>query len=168
MKKFYKPAILSVHEKDTIKYPTKFQKTVYPLAEIVDQNIDLRDPLQIEIDQLLGQWAACKYLNVFQDMGIVPSDSVYKGLHFDVITIPFRKAKSLQVPQHKEKGDTDIFILVEVEKNQAHILGFAPREDVFRSENLKPSVREGKFHYELPWAQLNPIGKLDEYTIPKS
>ena len=96
------------------------------------------------------------------------TDSVYKGLSFDVITIPFRKAKSLQVPQHKDKGDTDIFVLVEIEKKQAYILGFAPREDVFRSENLKPSDREGKFHYELPWAQLNPIGKLDQYTIPKS
>ena len=141
-------------------------------AGVVDRMIGFRDPLEIEIDGVLGEIAVCKYLNVFFDMSAEPRsggiDCVYMGLSCDVKTRPFRHYQALQVPQHKDKGDTDIFILVEVEKNKAHILGFAPRENIFRPENLKPSVREGKFHYELPWAKLTPIGDLFEYAIQKS
>lgn len=141
-------------------------------AGVEDQMIGFRDPLEIEIDGVLGEFAVCKYLNRFFDMSAEPRsggiDCVYMGLSCDVKTRPYKNNQALQVPQHKDKGDTDIFILVEIEKNQAHILGFAPRENIFRPENLKPSVREGKFHYELPWAKLTPIGDLFEYAIQKS
>jgi hypothetical protein len=37
-------------------------------AGIVDRMIGFRDPLEIEIDGVLGEFAVCKYLNVFPDL----------------------------------------------------------------------------------------------------
>lgn len=172
MNEFYVPVILLPSEIVMATHLAACRRKANREAGIVDRMIGFRDPLEIEIDGVVGKFAVCKYLDLFPDLTYEPrsggGDSVYEGLSCNVKTRPFRNYQSLQVPQHKEKSDTDIFILVEVEKTQTHILGFASREDVFRSENLKPSVREGRFHYELPWAQLTPIGDLHEYAIQKS
>jgi len=172
MSDFHMPVELILFEISTSNNLAESRRKANREAGIVDRMIGFRDPLEIEIDGVLGEFAVCKYLNVYPDLTTEiragGHDCVYMGLTCDVKTRPYSNNPSLQVPEHKKKGDTEIFILVEVEKTQTHILGFATREDVFRPENLKPSVRKGRFHYELPWAQLTPIGDLHAYAISQS
>jgi hypothetical protein len=169
---YYVPVTLSPSEIGMATHLAVSRQSVNRAAGVVDRMIGFRESIEIDIDGVLGEFAVCKYLNLYPDLTFERRsgghDCIYQGLICDVKTRPFKKDQALQVPEHKADGDTEIFILTEVERTKIHILGFALRNDLFQAENLTPSVREGKFHYELSWSELIPIGDLHAHAIQKS
>ena len=169
---YYVLVVLSPSEIGVATHLAVSRQSVNRAAGVVDRMIGYRNSVEIDIDGVLGEFAVCKYLNTYPDLTFERRsgghDCTYKGLTCDVKTRPYKDNQSLQVPQYKVETSSDIYILAEVERTKIHVLGFAPSEKLFQPQNLTPSVREGKSHYELSWAQLTPIGDLCEYAIQKS
>ena len=169
---YYVPVVLSPSEIGVATHLAVSRQSVNRAAGVTERMVGYRDSIDINIDGVLGEFAVCKYLNVYPDLTFERRsgghDCIYKGLSCDVKTRPYKENQCLQVPKYKAETSSEIYILAEVERTKIHILGFATSAELFQPQNLTPSVREGKSHYELTWAQLTPIGDLCEYAIQKS
>ena len=149
------------------------RQSVNRAAGISNRMVGFRDPFEIDVDGVVGEFAVAKHLNVYPDLTFERRaggyDIAFRGLRCDVKARPYNNAPALQVPEYKKDRDnSDVYILVEVERTNTAILGFATKDKVFQDENLVDSVRSGHRHYELAWEKLTPIGDLYEYAMAQS
>ena len=107
---------------------------------LVDKQMGMQDPLEIDRDGMLAEMAAAKHLNLWPDLSIRPNKSLSdligrKGDRIDVKSTRY-KAGRLLIHRDKVVDDVDIYILAIVDVNNVDLVGYISSKDAIQEKNL--------------------------------
>jgi hypothetical protein len=124
-------------------------------SNVVDRQIGKQSALKTDYIGMVGEFAFCKYFNVFPDLAASPRsgscDCVYKGVRIDIKSTDLETGRLLATT--KENIDVDRYVLAIVIGNTVTFPGWIDKEDLIREENLI-DLGHGK-GYAIRQSQLN-------------
>ena len=122
---------------------------------VVDRQIGKQSALKTDYIGMVGEFAFCKYFNVFPDLAASPRsgscDCVYKGVRIDIKSTDLASGRLLATT--KENLDVDRYVLAIVNGNTVTFPGWIDRQDLIRESNLV-DLGHGK-GYAMTQDQLN-------------
>lgn len=127
-----------------------------------DRQMGKDDGFQIAIDGLVAEFGVCKYFNVCPDLSFEPrsggEDCIIRNKRVDVKSTKPGKTK-VYIPEWKAKNKIDRYVYCYVNFRTVNILGWFAPQDIFRTDNLELSPREGIKHHAL---DLEKLRKFNE------
>lgn len=123
-------------------------------AGVKDAKMGDQNGLEADIDGLMGEYAFCKWKNLFPDL--VPSprsgscDCILDGKKIDIKTTRYKTGKLLATL--KDNQDVDIYVLGIIDGNSVDFIGWAKKEELCDKNNIK-NLGHGE-GYSLEQSQL--------------
>lgn len=123
---------------------------------VVDKKIGKQSGVDIDIDGLMGEYAFCKWHNIFPDLISSPRSGSYdcllKGKRFDIKTTRYKSGRLLCTT--KDNPDVDIYALAIIDPSNSSVsfVGYSTKDNLRKEENLK-DLGHGK-GYCLEQSQL--------------
>ena len=108
-------------------------------ANVKDAKMGKKSGLQYDIDGFIGEYAFCKWKNIFVDL--IPSprsgsyDCLIKGKRIDVKTTRHQKGRLVAVL--KDNPDVDTYVLAIIDENIVSFPGYAHKGDLCQKRNIK-------------------------------
>lgn len=128
-------------------------------AGVVDAKMGSQDGMSADVDGLMGEYAFCKWKNIFPDL--VPSprtgsaDCVSKGQRIDIKSTRYSTGRLLATL--KDNPDVDIYVLAIVKDKEVDFVGWATKSELCSEENIK-DLGHGK-GYCLEQSQLRKFSE---------
>ena len=134
-----KPISLSESEIKICSWLAKNRYTNNRASSITDGKIGPQSVELTDLEGVCGEFAVCKYLNIYPDLSIHVrkggEDGLLKKLSFDVKTTKYKTGK-LIASITKSTSETNIYILVIGFKGEYTIVGWCFAIDLFKDENI--------------------------------
>lgn len=107
-------------------------------GSVKDVQVGKNNPLDIDEDGVIGEYAFCKHWNIFFDPSASPRsgspDCVLKGMAFDIKTT--RHLKGRLTATLKKNPDVQVYALAILDENEVRFPGYALAADLCRDENI--------------------------------
>lgn len=104
-----------------------------------DVQMGKNDPLLIDEIGIIGEYAFCKYWNIFFDVSMNPRsggrDCLLNNKRFDIKSTTYKNGKLIRTL--KENEDVDYYALAIVDKNIVIFPGYASKNQLCQSKNVK-------------------------------
>jgi hypothetical protein len=108
-------------------------------AGVKDAKMGDQNGLEADIDGLMGEYAFCKWKNIFPDLVPAPRsgscDCVFKNQRIDIKTTRYKTGRLLATLKNNQ--DIDIYVLAILEENIVNFVGWAKKEDLCQQKNIK-------------------------------
>lgn len=108
-------------------------------AGVKDAKMGDQNGLEADIDGLMGEYAFCKWKNIFPDLVPAPRsgscDCVFKNQRIDIKTTRYKTGRLLATLKNNQ--DIDIYVLAILEENTVNFVGWAKKEDLRQQKNIK-------------------------------
>ena len=135
--------------------------------KVTDKQMGKQNPIEIDEDGLLGEFAVAKYLNVFPDFSISPrsggADLIRNNKKIDVKATRY-KSGNLVIHIDKKADEVDLYILAIIQENKSvDIVGWIESTEAIQEINIG-DLGHGK-GYVIPQSKLKKFGKPDNVAM---
>lgn len=126
---------------------------------VKDAKMGSQSGLEADIDGLIGEYAFCKWKNIFPDLVPAPrsgsADCFYENLRIDIKTTRYKNGRLLSTL--KNNDDVDIYALAILTDRTVDFKGWIKKSDLRQEQNIR-DLGHGK-GYCLDQDKLKPFKK---------
>jgi len=130
---------LSNIELDTIQIISNLRQIVNQCCSVKDVKRSTNTSSEINFEGVVGEYAFCKYYNLFLDITPSPRsggyDCVYEDKRVDIKTTHYKNGRLICTM--KENNQVDIYVLAILEKNLVTLVGWAYKDELIDSRNIQ-------------------------------
>ena len=129
---------LELHEIAACRMIGNMRSVINRSASITNLQMGKQDPLDIDEDGVIGEYAFCKYWNIFFDPTVRPrsgtSDCTLMGLDFDIKTT--RRIDGRLLAGMKSNPEIDCYALAIIQGDKVIFPGYARASELIKEENI--------------------------------
>ena len=106
---------------------------------VKDAKVGTHDGSEADVMGMKAEYAFAKQFNTFPDLGLTPrsgsADGKLKGYAYDIKSTTYKNGRLLATK--KQNPDVDMYVLCIVDNSEVDIKGYAMKEDLISTSNLK-------------------------------